>query len=86
VVGRHDFALNGDSVVGAGLNADLYCRGDVQKLATLEVGGKKGLDLLAECGTVAASLVQIGVTSTGVGQIQGGEKELFFGHGGSSAG
>ena len=81
LVGSHGIALDGDGVASVRTRLDLLGRGDVQKLAAPEMGGEQRLDLPAEAGVLAASLVQISGSGGRIGQVQGGEKDLFFGHG-----
>ena len=56
---RHGFPQSGGSTVRFRAGTDLLARRDVQKLAALEMGREQGLDLPAELGALAASLVQI---------------------------
>ena len=79
---RRGVALVSDGVVMARVRLALLGRRHVQKLAALEMRGEQGLDLPAERGVLAASLVQISGPGGFVGQIEGGLKGLFFGHGG----
>jgi hypothetical protein len=63
---------------------DLLGRWDIQKLTALEMRSEQRLDLAAELGVFAASLIQISGSGGCIGQVKGREKDLFFGHDGVS--
>ncbi len=84
-LGRHGIPLDGDSAVIFRASMDLLGRRDIQKLTRAEVRGQQAVDLAAELNIFATNLVQIGGSGGGVGQIEGSEKDLFFGHGVVSA-
>src|SRR5262249_31613622 len=87
LVAAGDEAAGGDvrgAVLGAGGVG--VGGGRLQLVLAGGVGGEQGLDAPPEVGVAGAGLVEEGLAVGGVGALQGGQEQGFFGHGRASAG